>query len=68
MAAKDRTYAKLFKLTLKARNEISASHDLQESINKLLAHLWTQRMKAVASLSSRNATKRADRGVPTRDH
>ena len=62
MSAKDPTYAKLVMPTLERRNEIAAADDLQESMNKLETHLSTQLMKAVATLSASNATKRAGKG------
>lgn len=59
LAAKDPTYAKLVIPTLEAKGEVAASDDLVEPLEKLETHLSTQLMKAVATLSASNATKRA---------
>ena len=59
MAAKDAAYANLVMPTVERRNEVSAAGDLQESMTKLKTHLLTQLMKAVATMSSSNATKRS---------
>ena len=62
MAAKDPAYAKLMMPTLKRHNEVAATDDPQESMSKLDTHLSTQLMKAVATMSASNATKRSGRG------
>lgn len=67
MFAKDLTYAKLVMPILEAKNEIAASDDLKESINKSEKHFSTQRMKVVASVSAEIATSRAEKGFPTGD-
>jgi hypothetical protein len=61
-AAKDPVHAKLVMPALESRNEISATDDLDEAIEKLDGHMATQLMKAVATLSANNAVKRQGDG------
>ena len=60
MAAKDPTYAKLVMPTLQAKGDIPAADDLVEPLEKLESHMATQMMKAVATVSASNATKRSN--------
>lgn len=62
LAARDPVYAKLVLPTLEQKNDIPAADDLVEPMEKLDSHMSTQLMKAVATLSASNATKRAGRG------
>jgi len=64
MAERDPVHAKLVLPTLEQRNTVAASDDLVEPMDKLDALMATQLMKAVASLSASNATKRAGKGGP----
>lgn len=59
MAAEDPTYAKLVIPTLEKRTDVVASEDLVDAMAKLDSHMSTQLMKAVATLSASNATKRS---------
>lgn len=47
---------------LEQRNDHPATDDLFELLKKLDTHMNTQLMKAIATLSASNATKRAGRG------
>jgi len=62
MAGRDPVHTKLVLPTLEQRNSSAASDDLVEPLEKLDAMMATQLMKAVASLSASNATKRAGKG------
>ena len=64
MAARDRTYAKIILPALQHRNEVAATDDLTEAMDKLDSHMTTQLIKAVATLSAINATKRTGKGGP----
>lgn len=64
MVARDPTYAKLVMPSLEQRNELPASDDLIEPMDKLETHMSTQLMKAVATLNASNATKRSGKGGP----
>ena len=68
MAARDPTYAKMILRTLQQRNEVAAADDLTEAMDKLDSHMTTQLMKAVATLSGSNATKRNGKGGPAEDN
>ena len=68
MAARDPTYAKMILPTLQQRNEVAAADDLTEAMDKLDSHMTTQLMKAVATLSGSNATKRNGKGGPAEDN
>lgn len=59
MAADDPTYAKMVLPTLERRGDIVMADDLEKPLGELESHLATQLMKAVATLSASNATKRA---------
>lgn len=59
MASKDPVYAKMVMPTLEGRNDMAASEDLTEPLDTLSSHMTTQLMKAVATLSASNATKRS---------
>lgn len=63
MAARDPVHAKLVMPTLEQRGEVPAADDLDESLEKLDNLMATQLMKAVATLSASNATKRAGKGA-----
>lgn len=63
MAARDPLHAKLVMPTLEQRGEVTAADDLDASLEKLESHMATQLMKAVATLSASNATKRAGKGA-----
>lgn len=67
MAADDPTYAKLVITTLEKRSDVVASEDLVEAMDKLDINMSTQLMKAVATLSASNATKRAGKGGAAKD-
>lgn len=62
LAAKDPTYAKMIMPTLEQRNEVAPADDLTETMDKLDSHMTTQLMKAVATLSASNTTKKAGKG------
>lgn len=62
LAAKDPTHAKLVLPTLEKKNDMPAADDLVEPMERLETWNATQLMKAVATLSASNATKRAGRG------
>ena len=62
MASRDPTYAKLVMPSLEQRNDVAAAEELSEPLKTLDGHIATQLMKAVATLSASNATKRAGRG------
>lgn len=64
MAAVDPVYAKMILPALERRAEVPASDDLDESLLKLEGHMNNQLMKAVATLSASNATRRAGGGAP----
>ena len=68
MAARDPTYAKMILLTLQQRNEVAASDDLSEAMDKFDSHMTTQPMKAVATLCASNETKRTEKGGPAGDN
>jgi hypothetical protein len=57
-ASKDPMHAKLIMPVLEGRNDVAASDDLDDALDKLDSHMETQLMKAVASLSATNAVKR----------
>lgn len=54
--------AKLVFPSLERRNDVSAADDLEEPLERLDNHKTTQLMKAVATLSASNATKRSKKG------
>lgn len=60
MASKDPVYAKMVLPSLEDRSDMAASEDLVEPLETLASHMSTQLMKAVATLSASNATKRAN--------
>ena len=68
MAARDPTYAKMILPTLQQRNDVAAADDLTEAMEKLDSHMTTQLMKAVATLSASNATKRTGKGGSAGDN
>lgn len=68
LVAQDPVYAKLVMPSLEKRNEISAAEDMIEPLERLDSHMTTQLMKAVATLSASNATKKAGRGGAAGDH
>ena len=57
-SSKDPMHARLLMPVLEGKNEISATDDLDATLDKLDTHMATQLMKAVASLSASNAVKR----------
>lgn len=59
LSARDPTYAKMVMSSLEQRNDVAAADDLTEAMEKLDSHMTTQLMKAVATLSASNATKRS---------
>lgn len=63
MAASDTLHAKLIMPTLEERGEVPAADGLNASLEKLDSHMATQLMKALATLSTSNATKRARKGA-----
>lgn len=65
MAARDPLDAKLVMQTLEQRIEFPPADDLEEALGKLDSHMETQLMKAVATLSASNATRRARKGAPS---
>lgn len=67
LAARDPTYAKLVMPSLEQRNDVVAADDLTGPMEKLDTHMTTQLMKAVATLSASNATKRAGKGGPAKE-
>jgi len=68
MVSKDPTYAKLIMPSLEKRNDVPAADDLVGPLEKLDTHMSTQLMKAVATLSASNATKRAGKGGAAGDN
>lgn len=68
LAAEDPTYAMLFIPSLEKKNDMVAADDLVESIDKLDSHMNSQLMKAVATLSASNATRRAGNGATADKH
>lgn len=59
MAHRDFTHARLVLPSLEQRYDVAAADDMVEPLEKLDAHMTSQLMKAVATLSASNATKRA---------
>lgn len=59
MAATDPVHAKLILPTLERRTEVPASDDLDDPMAKMEGLMSQQLMKAVATLSASNATKKA---------
>lgn len=59
MAAKDPVHAELVILSRQQRNEVAASDNLTEPLEKLDSHMSTQLMKAAATLDASNAKKRS---------
>lgn len=53
--------------SLEQWNDVAAADDLTEPMEKLDTHITTQLMKAVATLSAGNATKRAGKGGPAKE-
>lgn len=68
LVAKDPVRAKLILPALEQRNDVAAADDLTESLEKLDSHMATQLMKAVATLSASNATRRAGKSGAAKDH
>ena len=67
LSADDPTYAKMVMPTLEKQNGLAAADDLTEPMEKLDLAMSTQLMKAVATLSASNATKRAGKGGAAKD-
>lgn len=63
-AAVDPVHAKLIMPALEQKNDTPAADDLTEALDKLESHMSTQLMKAVATLSASNATRRSGKGGP----
>jgi hypothetical protein len=61
-SAKDSMHAKMVMPVLEGQNEIPATDDLDEVMEKLDTHKATQLMKAAASLHATNAVKRSGDG------
>ena len=59
MASKDPVYANMVLPSLEGRNNMAVSEDLVETLETLASQMSTQLMKAVATLSASNVTKRA---------
>jgi hypothetical protein len=67
-SAKDLIHAKMVMPVLEGQNDIPATDDLEEVMEKLDTHVATQLMKAVAPLHATNAVKRSgDGGAPSRN-
>lgn len=67
MAAEDPSYTKMILPGLERRGVVAAADDLEEPLETLESHMATQMMKAVATLSASNATKRAGKGGAAND-
>jgi hypothetical protein len=61
-SAKDPMHAKMVMPELEGQNEIPATDDQDEVMEKLDTHMATQLMKAAASLHATNAVKRSGDG------
>jgi hypothetical protein len=61
-SAKDPMHAKMVMPVLEGQNEIPATDDLDEVMEKLDTHMATQLMKAAESLLATNAVKRSGDG------
>lgn len=62
MASIDPTYAKFVLPSLQGRTEVACADDLFAPFDKLESHMSSQLMKAVATLATSSATKRAQGG------
>jgi hypothetical protein len=61
-SAKDPMHAKMAMPVMEGQNEIPATDDLEDVMDKLDTHMATQLMKAAASLHAANAVKRSGDG------
>jgi hypothetical protein len=61
-SAKDPMHAKMVMLVLEGQNEIPATDDLDDVMEKLDTHMATQLMKAAATLHATNAAKPSGNG------
>lgn len=68
MAPRDPTHAKMMLSMLEKRNDQVALDDPVEPMEKMDSHMATQLMKAVATLSASNTTKRATVDTDLRRH
>lgn len=62
LAGRDPTYAKLILPALENRDEQAAADDIDKPLAELDSHMSSQLMKAIATLSARNQTKKAGSG------
>lgn len=63
MATVDPFHAKMVLPVLKRRSDVLSGDYLDEPLQKVEGDIMSQLMKSVATLSSRNATKRAGGGA-----
>lgn len=68
LVAKNPVFAKMVLQSLEQWTEIPVAHDLVKPLEKLDMHITTQLMKAIATLSASNKTKRAGRGGAARQN
>jgi hypothetical protein len=65
ISAKDPMHAKMVMPVLEGQNEISATDDQDEVMEKMDTHMATQLIKATASVHATNAVKRSGDGGAT---
>lgn len=59
IAIEDPTYAKMVLTSLEPRRDVRSADDLDEIMSQLESHMKNQTFKAVATLSTSNATMKA---------